>query len=362
MRRNARKPRSGTKSKASRSATRVVTPEALTSRVRADAPVQAGATAIFVAVIAGTPLAILPAHFATYDTTLKLAILYVSAAVLLCLPGQWWPGVAGLWRTRVGRAFYSLLILGAVSLFISSAFSDDAWLSLAGTVWRRLGAINQTVMLFIAAAIAGYVYMDRKAARTVVLAMEAAGAIASAYAIAQHARWDPLIPAKLYTIGSPPAVRPPATLSQATFFATFLLPPILIAAWFGLHESSSRWKRAHAIVLFLTIAALFISGTRSALLGLAGGACVLLYLERARVVQPKALARAGVGVRRGGSDICHAAYRERCSCAFHTVGGRPRRWSASAGLARLIAAVVATPGFGNRTRTVRRRVSKNRVN
>jgi O-antigen ligase len=201
-----------------------------------------------------------------------------------------------LWRTRVGRAFYSLLILSAASLFISSAFSDDPRLSLAGTVWRRLGAINQTVMLFIAAAIAAYVYMDRKAARTTMLAMEAAGAIASAYGIAQYAGWDPLIPAKLYTLGSPPAVRPPATLTQATVFATFLLAPILIAAWFRLHESSSRWKRAHEIALFLTISALFLSGTRSALLGLAAGASVLLYLERPRIVQRKTLARAGVGL------------------------------------------------------------------
>src|SRR5690349_6957633 len=121
MRPNARKPRSGTKGKASRSTTRVVKPEALSSPVRADTPAKADVAAILVAVVVGTPLAILPAHFQTYDTTPKLAVLYVSAAVLLCLPGQWWPGVAGLWRARVGRAFYSLLILGAASLFISSA-------------------------------------------------------------------------------------------------------------------------------------------------------------------------------------------------------------------------------------------------
>jgi O-antigen ligase len=242
-------------------------------------------------------LAILPARFETYDTTPKLAVLCLGLALILWLPSRWWAGAAASWRTPVGRAFYSLLFLAVASLLLSTAFSNDVWLSLAGTVWRRLGALDQTVVFLIAAAVAACVYRNRAAARALMLAMEAAGAIASIYAILQYAGWDPLIPAHLYKLGSEPAaVRPPATLTQATYFATFLLPAVLIAAASRIRETSSRSKRLHEIVLVLSMAALVLSGTRSALLGLAAGAFALLYFERARLANRRTLAQAACGI------------------------------------------------------------------
>jgi O-antigen ligase len=195
-----------------------------------------------------------------------------------------------LWQTPVGRSFYSLLALGAASVLISNAISGDPWLSFAGTVWRRLGAMSQMTIFFIAAVLAAHVYADRLAARKLMLGMEAAGAIASVYAILQYAGWDPLIPAYLYTVGS--AVRPPATLGHATYFATFLLPVILIAAWFRLREAGFYRRRMHEIIFFLSIAALILSGTRSAVLGLCAGVCALIYVGRGRLVNRKILARA----------------------------------------------------------------------
>ena len=287
--------RSGRHIKASRSATRITASPSAPYQPKSSVRKDGWTTAVFASIIVGTPLAILPGRFDTYDTTPKLVILYLSLALLFWLPGRWWCGTAGLWRTPVGRAFYLLLILAVASLLMSSASSNDAWLSFAGTVWRRLGAINQAIIFFIGGAVGAYVYLQRSAAKTLMLGMEGAGAIASAYAILQYAGWDPVIPANLYTLGSPAVVRPPATLSQATFFATFLLPSILIAASLRLRETSSRWKRAHEAVLFLTLAALILSGTRSALLGLAAGAGVLIYAERARLANWGALARAGFG-------------------------------------------------------------------
>lgn len=285
----------GTRGKASRSATRVKArsaPQQLQPAVRP----HGWTAAILVSVLIGTALAILPARFETYDTTPKLAILYLGSALLMWLPGGWGPGAGALWRTPLGRRFYLLLILAAASLLLSSAFSNDAWLSFGGTVWRRLGAMNQTLIFFIAAVLAGYVYLDRSAAKKLMLAMEAAAATASIYAILQYAGWDPLIPAHLYTFGSTPAVvRPPATLTQATYFATFLVPPILICIWLRLGEPSFRWKRAHEIAFLLSMTALILSGTRSALLGLAVGICILMYLERARVANWRTVARIACG-------------------------------------------------------------------
>jgi O-antigen ligase len=252
------------------------------------------AAAILVAVFIGTPLAILPARVLTYDTAPKLVILCLGAALLFWFSNHWGSGVPVLWQTRPGRRFYLFLILAAISLVLSSLFSDQPWLSLTGTSWRRLGAIDQIVLFLIAAAMASRVYIDRNVTRTLMLAMEAAGAVASVYAILQYAGWDPLIPVSVYKLGSPPAVRPPATLTQATYFATFLLAPILIASRFRLRETSWSWKRSHEAGLCVMSSALVLSGTRAALLGLAAGACILLYAERSRFTKNNNLAKASL--------------------------------------------------------------------
>ncbi len=198
-----------------------------------------------------------------------------------------------LWQTRQGRHFYLFLIFAATSLVLSSLFSGQPWLSLAGTPWRRIGAIDQIILFLIAAAVAASVYVDRCVARRLLFAMEAAGAVASIYGILQYVGWDPLIPANLYRLGSPPAVRPSATLTQATYFATFLLAPILIATWFRLRETSWKWKRVHEAAVYGMAFALLLSGTRAALLGLAAGACILFYADRSRFTRGKTLAKAG---------------------------------------------------------------------
>jgi O-antigen ligase len=280
-----------------RTITRVASPEIPSSATHR------WTTGILVLILLTTPLAILSARVEMYDTTLKIAALFVGAALLLWRPARWWAGIVFLRRTPVGRAFCFLIVFSAAWLIVSSAFSGDPWLSFGGTLWRRLGALNQLVALLIAAVVAGHVYRDRSAAKTLMLAMEAAGAVASIYAILQYAGWDPWIPRSLYTLGTPPAVRPPATLSQATAFAMFLLAPISIAAWFRLHERASRWKRAHELILILTIASLILSGARSALLGLAAGAGFLIYTERLRIANRAALARAGVAALVFGAAI-----------------------------------------------------------
>jgi len=250
-------------------------------------------SAILIVVLVIVPLAILPARFDSYVTTPKLAILYVSSALLLWDTRRWAPSIAALWRTRVGRWFYLLLIIGAGSLLISSACSGDRWLSFAGTVWRRLGAMSQLIVFFIGAVIAAQIYMAQSILRKLMMAIEGAGAAASIYAILQYAGWDPFLPSYLYKIGSPPAVRPPATLGQATYFATFLLPVIFIAAAFRLREgASSVSRRAHEFVILLSIAALVLSGTRSALLGLGAGSGAFLYMRRARLFDRRSLTRA----------------------------------------------------------------------
>lgn len=221
----------------------------------------------------------MPAHLATYETTPKLTVLFLGLALLL-----WKPAIQEYWRTRLGRTFGWLLLATAASLLISSLVSKDIWLSLSGTIWRRLGAIDQIAVLGVAALIGSFVYLHRAGAKLLMLAMESAAALASVYGILQFIHFDPLIPAGVYTIGTPVAVlRPPATLTQATFFATFLLPAIVLAAALRLRANSAVWNRFHETVLALCTAALILTGTRAALLGLTAGLCILLCLERRRL-------------------------------------------------------------------------------
>jgi O-antigen ligase len=249
-------------------------------------------TAILIFALVGTPLAILPARFEMYDTTPKLVVIYLSAAFLLWVSSRWWRGVAGFRRDRYGYAFCLLLMLGMASLVVSAAMSNDPWLSFAGTVWRRLGVCSQLIIFFIAGVIAAHVSIYRQAAKTLMLGLESAAGVASLYAILQYFGFDPLIPRIVYTLGASAAVRPPATLTQATYFATFLLPGILIAAGFRLSETRGLWKRTHDLILLVSLAALFLSGTRSALLGLAVALCVLIYFLGSRLWSRKNLLRA----------------------------------------------------------------------
>lgn len=248
---------------------------------------------ILVATLILTPLAILPARFETYDTAPKVAVLAVGLGLLLWFRKGWSPGVVALWSTRMGRWFFWLLGFGVASLLISAALSNDLRLAMAGTVWRRLGAVNQVIAFLFAAALGSYVYLHRSRLKTLLIAMEAGGAITSLYAILQYAGWDPLIPSKMYT-DKLDAIRPPATLTHATYFATFLAGAILITAGLRLRETSRRWKRAHEGVLILLMAALALTGTRSALIGLFFGACILGYFERKIVFERKHIPVAGI--------------------------------------------------------------------
>ena len=98
---------------------------------------------------------------------------------------------------------------------------------------------SQVIALFIAGVIAAHVSLYRQGAKTLMLGMEAAGGIASVYAILQYCGLDPLIPRSFYTLGSSAAVRPPATLTQATYFATFLLPRYFERGRFPLERGTS---------------------------------------------------------------------------------------------------------------------------
>ena len=240
-------------------------------------------TILLVAFVA-TPLALTPGLLLGYDVTPKLAILYLAAAILLLYPRRWWPGAAVLWTTSPGRLFYLLLLAQSASLALSAALSHDPILAVGGTALERLGALTQIVILFIAAVLAAQVRIRPAFARRLLIAIELCAAVAGIYGILQYLGWDPILPPRLYTVQfTGDIVRPPATLRQAIYFANFLLPVNLIAASLAIHEARLAQRIFHLGVLFIAMAALLLTGTRSADLGLLVGGILLAVVEARRI-------------------------------------------------------------------------------
>jgi O-antigen ligase len=251
--------------------------------------------AILMAGLAGIPLALVPSLFLQYYTTPKLVISYLAAALLLLRAEDWWPGARALWRTSCGRLFYITLLAQIAWLCVSTAFSRDLALALGGTTSGRFGALTEVVVLFIIAVMAAHASLRPQFVRRLMMAIEASGGIAGLYGVSQYLGFDPLLPARLYTTRfTADVVRPPATLGHAIYFANFLLPVILIAAWFVITEVRSRWRWLHGGILSIGVAAMALTGTRSALLGLITGGALLAYIEARRIHERKIFVYSGL--------------------------------------------------------------------
>jgi len=235
-----------------------------------------------------------PGVFLGYDATPKTALAFLAAALLLAGLGRWWPGVAGLWRTGQGRCLYLMWAASAASLFLSASLAHDRMLAFGGTSFRHLGALTQMALLLIAAAVAAYASLDQGFVRVLLIAIEAAGGLAAIYGVMQYAGWDPWLPAEWYTTHfTGDVVRPSSTLRHATYFANFLLPVILVAAVSARRQRRERWF--HGAVLIVSLAALVLTGTRSAVLGLAAGGVLAAYVEARRAGGRRIMVYAAAG-------------------------------------------------------------------
>ena len=111
---------------------------------------------ILLAVIAVTPLALMPGLFLSHDVIPKAILILTGAAGLLLMSHQWTRAIGMLWSTAHGRIFLCLVLAQSFSLLLSTAFSSQPNLSLTGTVWRRFGMVEQLAILVIATALACY--------------------------------------------------------------------------------------------------------------------------------------------------------------------------------------------------------------
>jgi O-antigen ligase len=238
------------------------------------------------------PLAIAPGLLFYFDVTPKTILLLLGTAAA----AVWWAAAGGrpqaLARTSRAACWFTLVLLGiAASLAVSTLTSVNPALSVGGSNWRNWGLVTQVAVVALA-----YLVADRCAGRpdrvrAILRALTASGLIAAIYGAAQYFGWDPLLDAKAYHVGEGiwTIVRPPSTLGHADYFGIWLLCAVFAGAALVLTETVRVWKRLAAASVVVGTAAIFLSGTRSAMIGLLAGAMFLavwrgLRFTRAAVV------------------------------------------------------------------------------
>ena len=236
------------------------------------------------ALTVGVPLALAPGVLFHADVTPKVSLFLVAVAALLLLERRPPEGLWAVWADPAGRLLLIALGLEAASALLSTALSERPDLSFGGTNWRRMGLPVRLAIvggtLFAAAGLAsGRVRLE------VLARWAAAGSIpVSLYAVAQLWGWDPL-PLKEYRslLGDQTVVRPPGTLSHAGYLGVCLSYWIFFSAGVAVEDRSRAWRRAATVALACGGAALLVSGSRAAFLGvvLAGG--WIAWVQRSRL-------------------------------------------------------------------------------
>jgi O-antigen ligase len=234
-------------------------------------------------VIALISLIVTPGYHFYFDVTPKILVLLAAAGLLLvvtALSGDVLP-----WKSRLCRLFSLLLLLNLASLAASTIFSTRPGLSLFGSNWRRYGSVIEATICLLAWLVMLVCAGRPERVRVVLRGVTLAGAIAASYGIVQYFGCDPLLPRAAYQVGEGiwTIVRPPGTLGYASYFATWLLMVVFLSASLRVMEHSTAWRRFALVVALVAAFALWLTGTRAAILGLAAGCVVWFAIRKIRV-------------------------------------------------------------------------------
>jgi O-antigen ligase len=247
------------------------------------------------------PLLIVPASVSfSFDSLPKALYLYLSAAILLLLRGTFRRCVNHLLATTAGRIWLTIASIAALSLAISTIFSGDPELSFFGARWRQFGALSQVAALVIAIAAAGCFTASRAALFFALRMFSLGGLAAAVYALVQFFGFDPLLDPNLYTLTSALHVtRPPSSLGHPGYLAGFETVVFFVALASRQREKERFWRVAMGTCAGLALIAIFISGTRAAVLAVVLCSPVFFALRGMRALcgrTPRVLLVASVAV------------------------------------------------------------------
>jgi O-antigen ligase len=237
------------------------------------------------AVLALTPLVILPSWVFHYDVTPKVALVFIGASIsLLLFFGDSTLGyVHRLWADPLGRCLCLLTAAQIISLLVSTLGAGTPALAWFGGNWRRFGFVSQSAVVVLAFLIAASCW--DAGVRVLLRAIAAAGTADALYGILQYFGVDPWLSASSYHVGDgvTAIVRPPSTLGHADYFAGYLLFVVFLGAALVATESKAVWKVLGGAAVLAGSVAIVLSGTRGALLGIATGTISLWIWRRPRI-------------------------------------------------------------------------------
>jgi O-antigen ligase len=235
-------------------------------------------------------LILAPEQLFYFDVTPKVTVLLLAAAALL-LGYAWRP-------LRAHRIFTVVIFSNLLSLALSTALSRNPALSLFGTNWRRFGAVEQAAVLLFAWLVSSSAAQRPERVRTILRGVALAGLAAGAYGIAQYFGWDPILPQAAYHIGEGiwTIVRPPGTLGYVSYFATWLVLTVFLSLALARFETSALWRRLALASTAVSLVAMLLTGTRAAVLGLAAGALVWIWMRGFRHARPVLLGLAVLAI------------------------------------------------------------------
>ncbi|MDE3164350.1 MAG: O-antigen ligase family protein, partial [Acidobacteriota bacterium] len=222
-------------------------------------------------------------------------------------------GEPGKSKDWIRTVFEWLLALSAVSLAVSSAFSERPGLSWFGGNWRQFGAIEQCGVLAFA-----WLTMRTTAARpdqlrVLLRGLSATACLVAVYGICQYFGWDPLLDRTAYHIGEGTwtIVRPPGTLGYVSYYATYLVIQVFLCGLHARVEIARWWRWLARVGIALCVAAALLSGTRAAVLALAVGGGVVLICRDWRPNRRVMVVAAALAVTAAGFYFSPAGWNLR---------------------------------------------------
>jgi O-antigen ligase len=235
--------------------------------------------------LVASALAIAPGVLFHYDVSPKVASILLGAAFAMVLVSAWIDGLSPIVNSWPGKVFLLALGVQAVSVVLSTLMSGDPALSVTGSAWRRLGLIAEIALLGWLIAAASWTANSVPRILLTLRAISLAGLAGGIYGVAQYFGFDPLLPADAYHVGEGywTIVRPPGTLGHAGYFATFLLHGVFAGAALTTTEPTRKWKVLGLAAASTSAVAIVLSGTRSAMVGLAVGALFLVVWFRPKI-------------------------------------------------------------------------------
>ena len=227
------------------------------------------------------PVAFTPSLSLYFDVTPKAVLVLGGAGCALLV---WVGSPRLLHRSNLcSKMLAWLLCASAISLIVSTILSHHPEQSLFGTTWRRYGTVTQLSLYLIAWLSAMYFTAEPDRVSRLLRVFVLTGIPVAVYGIVQYFRYDPFLDPNLYTSTYLRSlIRPPSTLGHATYSAAYLCN--VVFAGFGLALIDKRfWKNLGSCAGILSVAAIILSGTRSALLAVFLVGAYPLFQRRTRV-------------------------------------------------------------------------------